>query len=676
MNEEEKNSKKIGKFPFYDFILLGHSVVGKTTYLTMLCWLGGNKNSVWNFKVGGSGLDVPFIPKDIDRNKDEKKKFAKLVDDVGSVTGKEIDQISEKIGKQDGSYSTQAPQELVFSFRPTDVEKDHTLLTLDYPGEWLSIETQSEERIEQFVDCLSRSHALIIMIDPLFYLEKNDMKLDFYSQGLEDAQNRLRAKERPGKFVPVKQIPVVVIINKADLLQKKLLEMNPKDFLKNNCRNFFNSVNKLSKNWEVFFLSCYGIHSNVKKLDERGAYKPPPTTEIKPLNLNKPFEWIHKQRKRRILKKFASNVLYIFLFLCFLYAGLFTWDSFSFNAIEKQEIIYSGEPGMLVEQYTGFAKTHFANPLTGYKQKVREKRKHWINEYLNLKLKNPGVLKIPDFKGIMTQIREWRLDIEDDTFLSQMDSRVEKELVPPFEKCYADVLNTESDRNKYEKGFKEFQQLFPKSAQLPMLKEKHIYMNIYSLANEVNGTGDDFNKLLQFCNEYMNLSPGHSNKYRKSVETMLKFINSLVDNSAGVIKPRRLTFEYLGFSINDSMLGTHEEERPVQVPDGWGSRTEYRKVLVIHDPEVKIIVEVNEKVVFESSTGRTKTYGSNETFEIFWLPGQTIVLKAQNFTGKTVEITRGGFLALNLLLGEVNIDNEAIVRFSGTKRVIPPLAKP
>ena len=209
-----------------------------------------------------------------------------------------------------------------------------------------------------------------------------------------------------------------------------------------------------------------------------------------------------------------------------------------------------------------------------------------------------------------------------------------------------------------------------------MLKEKYIYMNIYSIANDVNGTADDFNKLLQYCNEYMNLSPGHSNKYRKSVETMLRFINSLVDNSAGVIKPRRLTFEYLGFSINDSMLGTHEEERPVQVPDGWGSRTEYRKVLVIHDPEVKIIVEVNEKVVFESSTGRTKTYGSNETFEIFWLPGQKIIVKTQNFTGKTVEITRGGFLALNLLLGEVNIDNEAIVRFSRTKMTIPPLAKP
>jgi hypothetical protein len=676
MNERETNNEKIGELPFYDFILLGHSVVGKTTYLTMLCWLGGNKNNMWNFKVGGSGLDVPFIPKDIAKNKEVKKKFAKLVDDVGSATGKEIDQISEKIGEQDGSYSTQAPQEMVFSFRPTGDEKEHTLLTLDYPGEWLSIETQSEERIEQFVGCLSRSHALIIMIDPLFYLDKNDMKLDFYSQGLEDAQNRLRAKERPGKFARVEQIPVAVIINKADLLQKELLGMNPKDFLKNNCRNFFNSVNKLSKNWEAFFVSCYGLYSNVKKLDERGAYKPPPTNDIKPLNLNKPFEWIHRQRKRRILKKIARNTLYTFLFLCFLFVGLFTWDSLSFEAIKKQEILYPGEPGMVYELYTGFVETHFAGSLTGFKEKAREKRKQWVNEYLNLKLKNPQLLKIPDFKGVLTQIREWSLDIEDSAFLSQIDTRIERELNPPFEKCYADVLYAESDRSKYEKGFKEFRQFFPGSAQLPLLEEKHIYMEIYWLANDLNGTTEDFNKLVQYSHEYIKLSAGHSNKYRKSVEAMIKFINSLVDNPGSVIKPRRLAFVYQGFSINDSMLGTHEEEKPVTVRDGWDNRIEYRKFTIVHDPEVRIIIEANEKNVFESSTGKVKVYSVNEPFDLFWLPGQKIVIKAQNFTGKTVEITRGGFLALNVLLGEVNIDNETIVRFSGTKMTIPPLAKP
>ena len=464
IDERKQNHKNmIGKLPFYDFILLGHSEVGKTTYLTMLCWVGGNKNQDWNFKAGGSGLDVLFIPPDFVKEKHDKMKFVASVDFTANTTGKEINEIFKKIGEQDGSFSTIAPQELVFSFRPTGVEKEHTLLTLDYPGEWLSVEKPNEERIEQFSACLCRSQALIIMIDPLSYIENNKVGIDYYSKGLEEAQNRLRAKDRPGKFVPVNQMPVAVIINKADLLGKNFLKMNPEEFLKNNCRNFYNSVNKLSKNWKAFFVTCYGIDLKLEKIDDRGAYKPPPASEIKPFNLNRPFEWIYRQNKLRTLRGTAKKTLFIIILLCLICAGILTWDTLSFKAIERQEAVYAGEPGLLYEKYTGFDNLHIAIPLTGFKEKCRGKRKHWINEYLNLKLKNPNSLKVPDFKGIIAQVREWRLADGDETFFSPIEARLKKEVYPPFETCYARALYNETERDKYEKGFEEFQQFFPGS---------------------------------------------------------------------------------------------------------------------------------------------------------------------------------------------------------------------
>jgi len=201
-------------------------------------------------------------------------------------------------------------------------------------------------------------------------------------------------------------------------------------------------------------------------------------------------------------------------------------------------------------------------------------------------------------------------------------------------------------------------------------------MNIYSIANDVNGTVNDFNKLVQYCREYMKLSSRHSNKYIGSVKNMLQFINSTADTSGGVIKPQKLQFEYLGFSINESMMGTHQEVRAVEVPDGWSKRTEYRQFTVLNDPEARIIVEINEKVVFESSIVKSKECTVSEVFTISWLPREEIKVKVQNFTGKTVELKISGFLAINLLLGDVNFNNEVIVRFSGGKMVIPPLAKP
>ncbi|UCH92615.1 MAG: hypothetical protein JSV88_20280, partial [Candidatus Aminicenantes bacterium] len=129
MDIRRKNSKsktrEIGELPYYDFILLGHSFVGKTTYLTMLCWIGGSKNKEWNFKVGGSGLDVTFIPAGIKNDRYKKKKFVDLVDATASNTGREINKIFEKIGNQDGSFSTTAQQEFVFSFRPIGADKEH-----------------------------------------------------------------------------------------------------------------------------------------------------------------------------------------------------------------------------------------------------------------------------------------------------------------------------------------------------------------------------------------------------------------------------------------------------------------------------------------------------------------------------------------------------------------------
>ncbi|UCH96940.1 MAG: hypothetical protein JSV88_08850, partial [Candidatus Aminicenantes bacterium] len=569
------------------------------------------------------------------------------------------------------------------------------ILTLDYPGEWLSKEMH-EARIEVFAECLVLSRALIIMIDPIFYIENDKIQADFYSYGLEKAQNRLRAKQRPKEFVPVKEMPVAVIINKTDLLGKEYLEMNPKEFLMNNCRGFYNSVNRLSKNWEAFFVTCYGIDSKVEKLGEGGCYKPPPLSEIKPLNLNEPFEWIYKQRKKRTLQKFAKAAIFIIFSLCLLYAGLFTWDSLGFRAIEKQETIYSEEPGIICEKYTDYSNFHFASPLTGFEIKVKEKRKYWASEYLNLKLKQPQNIEISDFEGIIAQFKEWCIDIGNEKFSSAMGAKIQKEVKPIFETFYSKVLYKESEQDKYEKGFKKFRELFPYSTHLPLLKEKDIYMNIYTIANNLDGTAGDFKKLVQYCNYYINTSSQHSNKYLSSVEKMLGFIKSVVDTSNGTVKPRTYKIEFLGYNIGESMFGTHKEirkkvtkvsvKKPKEVQEGWSSRSEYRTayeekvedviVDVKNTPEVKVIVEAKGKVVFQSLPGRTKEYNSNQAFDFYWIPGEEITIKVQNLTGNIVEIKRSGFLAINILSGELNIKNEAIVQFSGKKIDMPSLMKP
>jgi RNA polymerase subunit RPABC4/transcription elongation factor Spt4 len=56
--EVEADPRLSENLPYYDFILIGHSSVGKTTYLTMLGEQGGDKNSTWNFRNGGSALDL------------------------------------------------------------------------------------------------------------------------------------------------------------------------------------------------------------------------------------------------------------------------------------------------------------------------------------------------------------------------------------------------------------------------------------------------------------------------------------------------------------------------------------------------------------------------------------------------------------------------------------------
>ncbi|UCH92611.1 MAG: hypothetical protein JSV88_20260, partial [Candidatus Aminicenantes bacterium] len=658
--------------------------VGKTTYLTMLCWIGGNKNKEWNFKVGGSGLDVTFIPSGFKRDKYKKKKFVDLVDATTLATGKEINKIFERIGNRDGSFSTTAKQEFVFSFRPLGADKEHTILTLDYPGEWLSKE-QHEARIEGFAECLVLSRALIIMIDPIFYLEDDKIQVDFYSYGLEKAQNRLRAKDRPKEFVPVKEMPVAVIINKADLLPDKILGMNPKEFLMNNCRGFYNSVNKLSKNWEAFFVSCYGIDSKVEKIDDRGFYKPPPSAEIKPLNLNEPFEWIYRQRKKRTLQQFARAAIFIILSLCLLYAALFTWDSLEFRSIEKQETAYLEEPGVLCEKYTGFDNLHIASPLTGFKKKVKEKRKYWANQYLNHKLKYSEHLNISDFSGIISQVQEWCLDVGDEQFYSRMETRLNNEVKPKFENRYAKVLYEETDLAKYENKFIEFRKLFPGSAHLPLLQEKNIYINIYTIANSLEGATGDFNKMVQYCHEYINTSSQHSNKYRESVDRMLAFANSIVDSSDGIVTPKSLETEFLGFFMNASMLGTHTERRRVKVESGWSERYEYRDFIIKNKPEIVLTIEIsNRGTVFQEKVLELEGYESHQTLKFntrksirfSWMPGEEIKITVRNLTGNSVEIKRSGILAINLLLGEVNIDNEVVMMFTGEKMVVPPMAAP
>ena len=320
--EPEVDPRLSENLPYYDFILVGHSSVGKTTYLAMLCEQGGNKNIKWNFKPYGDANKLgKNAPKSIREKATSDVRLIDTIINVSDGTLSYINGMVKKIRQQDGKYSNINEQKLVFSFRPTDVKDEYTLLTLDYPGEWISVEKgqkegalQSKKRMEQFSNYLNLSQSLIIMIDPLIFLKSDFKEESFHTRGLAKAASQLlkgkATDKRPIEFVKVekRQMPVAIIINKYDLLnsahqEKKISEdefKNPEIFLKEKCHNVLNDVSSFTDNWKPFFVSCYGMDQPLVKLNEQGLYTPPANPN--PFDLEKPLDWLYEQTQRRAKK--------------------------------------------------------------------------------------------------------------------------------------------------------------------------------------------------------------------------------------------------------------------------------------------------------------------------------------------------------------------------------------
>ncbi len=731
--EVEVDPRLSENLPYYDFILIGHSSVGKTTYLAMLCEQGGDDNSTWNFRNGGSASDLgDNAPKSIsERVKKNDKTLNKSINNISKGTTRYINYIRTEINRQEGYYSTAKDNKLVFSFRPTDAKCEHTLLTLDYPGEWISIESKNDDalayqnKIKQFANYLNASQSLIIMIDPLIFISGDFQEKDFHREGLSQVQETLKGSttdERPSEFVPVGQMPVALIINKYDLLKRACengqitdKEFNdPKTFLEGKCQSVVNSLNNFTNNWKPFFVSCYGMDQPLEKLNEQGAYTPP--ANPKPFGLEEPLNWLYQKTQRRVLKDTlleisdtllkGSKVVARFVLLPLgiivaiyysLYASLYAWDSSTFTSIEAKEPAFSEKPQLLYRDYTD--SSHWFSSWTGFEEKFYEKRQHFAKLYLTNQLAGPlkHGASVEDFKATIGQVRKWSLDLEDKAFAEEIESIIARELMPLYEVAYGNALREQQDQEQFKTGFREFVALFKNSPYINTLVEKdnniwalEQYKTIYQVAVNSNQTGAiDVDKLLQLCREYLNTHKKHSHTYGRSVQALIGFIeNDLARVKKGGLYPRTFTVGYRGHTLTDTMYGHHKVDVkvPIQVPytyidrSGWtdkertGYRTEYKteQKEVRTDPKVAISVAINGVEQYTLDTTRRHT----DNFSIDWMPGMTVQVVVNNKTGKTTKTENSGFLAINLLKGELNVNGLATVKFTGSDLTIPEMQAP
>ncbi|KHD05947.1 hypothetical protein PN36_06795 [Candidatus Thiomargarita nelsonii] len=700
--------------PYYDFILIGHSSVGKTTYLAMLCEQGGDNNKVWNFKSGGSANYLGNnAPQDIrDRVQKGDQHITESIRKVSVGTTDYINLIREEIQRQEGYYSTLKDNKLIFSFRPTRARRQHTLLTLDYPGDWISLVNREEDAftyqksIKQFADYLNRSQSLILMIDPLIFMEGDSKEKNFHSQGLSEVQEQLKedaTHKRPSEFIPVSQIPVALIINKCDLLKVACEQGKPMAFLKDHCRSIYNDLNNFTTNWKLFFVSCYG-NQKLKELNKQGAYAPPKDPE--PVNLEKPLDWLYKQTQRRTLKEASLKVSkvtarFVLLPLAIIsviyygaYYSVYAWDSSAFASIEEKEPVFLEQPHVLYRNYTKYDSSHWLSPWTGFKEKVHEKRKKFVRLYLDNQLAGPlkHGASIKDFKATRAQVRKWSLDLEDKAFAEKMESIISSELMPLYEEQYFKFLHEKFLRGDIEEGFTEFVKLFPNSQHIPEFEKIILeiwpleqYKKIYQMAVNSQAQNPDINKLLQLCREYINTAKEHSHRYDKSVKALISFIeNDLATLENGALSPRSFRINYRGYTLSDGMYGHHTEEYQEQYENcytdtsGWTDtvrcntdyRTAQREVRTPEQVVISILINGVEKYSLET------THRKRDNFSIDWMPGMTVQVVVNNKTGKTTKIEDSRFLAINLLKGNLDVNGLADVNLTGSNLSFPKLQTP
>lgn len=304
---------------------------------------------------------------------------------------------------------------------------------------------------------------------------------------------------------------------------------------------------------------------------------------------------------------------------------------------------------------------------------------------------------VVDFRAAIAQVRKWSLDLEDKAFAEEIELIIANELMPLYEVVYGNTLLEEQDTEQFKTGFREFVALFKNSSYINRLVEKNNdiwaleqYKTIYQVAvNSSQTGGTDVDKLLQLCREYLNTHKKHSHTYGRSVQALIRFIeNNLARVKKGGLYPRSFRIGYRGHTLTDGMYGHHKVDVkvPIQVPytyidsSGWtdkersGYRTEYKteQKEVRTTPQVVISVTINGVEQYSLDTIRRHT----DRFSIDWMPGMTIKVVVNNKTGKTTQTENSGFLAINLLKGELNVNGLATVKFTGSDLTVPEMQAP
>ncbi|RKZ93067.1 MAG: hypothetical protein DRR19_02325 [Candidatus Parabeggiatoa sp. nov. 1] len=722
--------------PYYDFMLIGHSSVGKTTYLAMLCEQGGNKNQDWDFQSYGKAHKLgKNAPEEIRKKAKNDERIINSIETVSKKTLEYITDIVKKIKQQNGLYSNIQEKELVFSFRPNraDTKDKHTLLTLDYPGEWLANREDAlyQKKMAQFANYLNVSQSLIIMIDPLVFLEGDFIEENFHTKGLADAASLLlkgsATKKRPLEFVPVEQMPVAIIINKYDLLtvaleKKKISQKEYNDpiaFLQGKCHNVLSDVKSFTTNWDAFFVSCYGKELPLEKLNEQGAYAPP--AKPKPIDLEKPLNWLYKKTQKRaskeawfkrgekavklgekavkLGKKPVQVVLLLLLAISALYYGtyysIYAWDSSAFEDIEAKEPTYLDQPHILYRDYSNYDDSHWFSGWTGFKEKVHEKRKKFVRLYLKNQLEGPLKYDAPveDFKATRAQVRKWCLDLDDRDFSSEMESDLSDKLMPLYEEQYIKFLRDKMLRgekdNDAAREFLRLFPLFPNSKHTPGPEEIYAeiwaleqYKQIYQMIVNSQTKATDVNKLLQLCREYLYTTKKHNHTYGSSVHALITFIeNDLARvDKKGRLYPRTFHIGYRGYSISEEMYGYHTEEsqEPYEDCDTDGSGLFSRTICGKAQQEVKtqaqVVISVAVDGVEKYSLDASRR--NHDNLSIDWMPGMTVQVFVNNKTGGTTKTENSGFIAINMLKGELSVNGLATVKFTGSDLSVPDMQAP
>jgi hypothetical protein len=551
----QESIQAIQNLPYYDFVLLGESEVGKTTYLAMMCEEGGAKNPEWDFTTAGLAEDLSInAPDSIIENRDE---FSNKVSKASAYTARYIQDIRQKIQKEpDKSYSTQDIQEMVFHYRAPGSSDQRTLLTVDYRGETIygyraHGKAHDEDKLEDLLDHINRSQALLILLDYKSFFEDDSFKLDAYAEALTALTNKLRSKKytrtRFKDLVQIRKLPVCIVINKSDYIWKQFLakqavlylksklpttevsdllknalggrdpvkisyadfpaaavidtlrEQKPemyrnfvddyfpelyvkakesgelqalieedfsdgfgKRFLKRYHSALYHSVKKLTKNWAVHFISCFGFPDSFLQYSDSSGnldLKAEIPKRLDPIQIAKPIHWMFGQARKRVAIRILLQLSRLFSYIVLTCVFIYLYDYAHYSYIIFREPVKKEVPLDFYSMCQWYERLHPSAPWTGYFDDIRQKRKAAVEKYIDLETAD---VDSKNFRVNVEQIRDqvlsWTLEIAEEDFEVNINTHLKERLTEAMITYVSGFSGEDFDWQKkvdYEKTLQE-----------------------------------------------------------------------------------------------------------------------------------------------------------------------------------------------------------------------------